>query len=234
MLAILAVAVPPPRSRVRKPNIISHLGRTLLRKQHEPGKPKCPDAPPAGTTQRTRQRRCAGALCDARCNAPRNAANSAGARFAETTTIDSDSPDQLDCMDAGDFQPMDNVGHSGSTPGSCGVAEASNNTYLWPSVPHTPWFRVIEARRTKVFAEEAFTMQPATFHQREHRHGTGRPCLPRFAIEDQKERRFGNCGILNPSEHHGGCVPRCVTCGSDENPTIDLGCPARLDPCSER
>ncbi|KAL3242557.1 hypothetical protein MRX96_021063 [Rhipicephalus microplus] len=37
----------------------------------------------------------------------------------------------------------------------------------------------------------------------------------------------GNCGILNPGEHHDGCVSRCLTCGSDEHPAIDLGCPAR-------
>ncbi|KAH8020396.1 hypothetical protein HPB51_001029 [Rhipicephalus microplus] len=42
-----------------------------------------------------------------------------------------------------------------------------------------------------------------------------------------QERRCGNCGILNPSEHHDGCVPQCLTCGSDEHPTIDLGCPTR-------
>ncbi|KAL3247398.1 hypothetical protein MRX96_017839 [Rhipicephalus microplus] len=83
-----------------------------------------------------------GALCDAPCNAPcnapRNAANWAGTRFAETTTINSDSPDQLDCMDADDFEPTDNVGPSDSTPSPNGVAEASNNTYLRPSLPHTP------------------------------------------------------------------------------------------------
>ncbi|KAL3224582.1 hypothetical protein MRX96_049476, partial [Rhipicephalus microplus] len=42
-----------------------------------------------------------------------------------------------------------------------------------------------------------------------------------------QERRCGNCGIVNPSEHHDGCVPRCLTCGSDEHPTIDLGDPAQ-------
>ncbi|KAL3210663.1 hypothetical protein MRX96_052147 [Rhipicephalus microplus] len=73
----------------------------------------------------------------------------------------------------------------------------------------------------------------------------GRPRLPRLPVEDHKvifrirgghrhdiclypqERRCGNCGILNSSEHHDGCVPQCLTCGSDEHPTIDLGCPAR-------
>ncbi|KAL3219229.1 hypothetical protein MRX96_050528 [Rhipicephalus microplus] len=119
-------------------------------------------------------------------NAPRNAANWAGARFAETTTINSDSPDQLDCMDADNFEPTDNVGPSDSTPGPSGVAEASNNTYLRPSVPHTPWFRVIDARRKKVVAEEASATPPATFHQREHRHRTGRPRLPRLPVEDHK------------------------------------------------
>ncbi|KAH8037183.1 hypothetical protein HPB51_008865 [Rhipicephalus microplus] len=318
------------------------------------------------------------------------------------TTINSDSPDQLDCMDADDFEPMDNFGPSDSTPGPSGVAEASNNTYLRPSVPHTPWFRVIDARRKKVVAEEASATPPATFHQREHRHGTGRPRLPRLPVEDHKvifriregkslqqevvlplraaiqtalraplpisarirvrkeqnialvstsdpdltvqlchvqtlklgirsyevlayvasqdnsckgvitgalpiptedalmndtvtypqsiniiqarpfgtneacfytfeekrvpryvyfqgvefrcrpfrpvtqvchcclrtghrhdicpylqEHRCGNCGILNPSEHHDSCVPRCLTCGSKEHPTIDMGWPAR-------
>ncbi|KAH7969174.1 hypothetical protein HPB52_015480 [Rhipicephalus sanguineus] len=42
-----------------------------------------------------------------------------------------------------------------------------------------------------------------------------------------QERRCGNSGVLNPDEHHDDCVPRCLTCGSDEHPTIDLGCPAR-------
>ncbi|KAL3224237.1 hypothetical protein MRX96_049603 [Rhipicephalus microplus] len=87
-----------------------------------------------------------------------------GARFAETTTINSDSPDQLDCMDADDFEPTDSVGPSDSTPGLSGVAEASNNTYLRPTVPHTPWFRVIDARRKKVVAEEASATPPAAFH----------------------------------------------------------------------
>ncbi|KAL3246230.1 hypothetical protein MRX96_057828 [Rhipicephalus microplus] len=105
-----------------------------------------------------------GALCDAPCNAPRNAVNWAGARFAETTTINSDSPDQLDCMGADDFEPTDNVGSSDSTTGPSGVAEASNNTYLRPSVPHAPWFRVIDARRKKVVAEEASATPPAAFH----------------------------------------------------------------------
>ncbi|KAL3182706.1 hypothetical protein MRX96_034614 [Rhipicephalus microplus] len=264
-------------------------------------------------------------------------------------------------MDADDFEPTDNVGPSDSTPGPSGVAEASNNTYLRPSVPHTPWFRVIDARRKKVVAEEPCAMPPATFYQREHRHETGLPRLPCLPVEDHKEqnialvstsdpdlavqlchvqtlklgsrsyevsayvaspdnsgkgvitgalpiptedalmndtvtypqsiniiqarpfgtneaclytfegkrvpryvyfqgaefrcipfrpvtqvchcclrtgyrhdicphpqeRRCGNCGILNPSEHHDGCVPWCLTCGSDEHPTIDLGCPAR-------
>ncbi|KAH7965214.1 hypothetical protein HPB49_004707 [Dermacentor silvarum] len=42
-----------------------------------------------------------------------------------------------------------------------------------------------------------------------------------------QERRCGNCGVLNPDEHHERCLPRCLTCGSDDHPTIDLGCPAR-------
>ncbi|KAL3225298.1 hypothetical protein MRX96_049268 [Rhipicephalus microplus] len=78
------------------------------------------------------------------------------------------------------------MGPSDFTPGPSGVAEASNNTYLQPSVPHTPWFRVIDAHRKKVVAEEASAMPPATFHQREHRHGTGRPRLPRLPVEDHK------------------------------------------------
>ncbi|KAH8021290.1 hypothetical protein HPB51_014484 [Rhipicephalus microplus] len=123
---------------------------------------------------------------DAPCNAPRNAANWAGARFAETTTINSDSPGQLDCMDADDFEPMDNVGPRDSTPGPSGVAEASNNTYLRPSVPHTPWFQVSDARRKKVVAEKATATPPATFHKHEHRHGTSRPRLPRLPVEDHK------------------------------------------------
>ncbi|KAH8022489.1 hypothetical protein HPB51_024588 [Rhipicephalus microplus] len=143
------------------------------------------------------------------------------------TTINSDSPDQLDCVDADEFEPTDNVGPNDSTPGPSSVAEASNNTYLRPSVPHTPWFRVIDARRKKVVAEEASATPPATFHQREHRHETGQPRLPRLPVENHKERRCGHCGILNPSEHHDGCAPRCLTCGSDKHPTIDVGCPAR-------
>ncbi|KAL3250979.1 hypothetical protein MRX96_055296 [Rhipicephalus microplus] len=51
---------------------------------------------------------------------------------------------------------------------------------------HTPWFRVIDARRKKVVAEEASATPPATFHQREHRHGTGRPRLPCLPVEDHK------------------------------------------------
>ncbi|KAH8029586.1 hypothetical protein HPB51_001773 [Rhipicephalus microplus] len=88
-------------------------------------------------------------------------------------------------MDTDDFEPTDNVGPSNSTPGpSGGVAEVYNNTYLRPSGPHTPWFLVIDARRKKVVAEEASATPPATFHQREHRLGTGRPCLPRLSVED--------------------------------------------------
>ncbi|KAH8042595.1 hypothetical protein HPB51_024816 [Rhipicephalus microplus] len=289
---------------------------------------------------------------------------------------------------------MDNVGPSDSTPGPSGVAEASNNTYLRPSVPHTLWFQAIDARRKMFVAEEASATPPATFHQREHRHVTGWPRLPRLPVEDHKvifrirggislqqeavlplrtaiqtalraplptsawirvrkeqnialistldpdltvqlchvqtlklgsrsyevstyvaspdnscegvitralmndtvtyfqsiniiqarpygmneaclytfegkrvpryvyfqgvefrcrpfrpvtqvchcclrtghrhgicsypqERRCGNCGILNPIEHHDGCVLRCLTCGSDEHPIIVMGCPAR-------
>ncbi|KAL3245900.1 hypothetical protein MRX96_058106 [Rhipicephalus microplus] len=128
----------------------------------------------------------AASVPDAPCNAPRNAANWAGARFADTTTINSDSPDQLDCMNADDFEPVDNVGPSDSTPGPSGVAEASNNIYLRPSVPHTPWFRVKDARRKKVVAEEASAMPPATLHQREHRHGAGWRRLPRLPVEHHK------------------------------------------------
>ncbi|KAH7942604.1 hypothetical protein HPB51_028715 [Rhipicephalus microplus] len=142
--------------------------------------------------------------------------------------IHCDSPDQLDCMYADDFEPMGNVGPSDSTPGLSGVADASNNTYLRPSVPHTPWFRMIDAHRKKVVAEEASATPAATFPQREHRHRTGRPHLPRLPVEDHKKRRCENRSILNPSEHYDGCVPRCLTCGSDKHhPTIDLGCQAR-------
>ncbi|KAH6935998.1 hypothetical protein HPB50_012206 [Hyalomma asiaticum] len=42
-----------------------------------------------------------------------------------------------------------------------------------------------------------------------------------------KERRCGNCGVLNPDENHDGCLARRLTCGSDEHPTIDLTFPAR-------
>ncbi|KAH7965373.1 hypothetical protein HPB49_006581 [Dermacentor silvarum] len=31
----------------------------------------------------------------------------------------------------------------------------------------------------------------------------------------------------NGDEHHERCLPRCLTCGSDDHPSIDLGCPAR-------
>ncbi|KAL3188242.1 hypothetical protein MRX96_003571 [Rhipicephalus microplus] len=87
-----------------------------------------------------------------------------GARFVEMTTIDSDSSDQLNCMNADDFALMVNVGHGDSTPGPSGVAEASNNTYLWSSVPHTSWFREIDAHQKKVVAEEVSAVQSATFH----------------------------------------------------------------------
>ncbi|KAL3235924.1 hypothetical protein MRX96_022352 [Rhipicephalus microplus] len=83
-------------------------------------------------------------------------------------------------MDADDFKPMDNVGPSDSTPSPSGFAEAFNNKNLQPSAPHTPWFRVIDARREKVVAEEASTTPPATSNQREHKHETGRPRLPAF------------------------------------------------------
>ncbi|KAL3237967.1 hypothetical protein MRX96_021994 [Rhipicephalus microplus] len=53
-------------------------------------------------------------------------------------------------MDADDFEPMDNVGPRDSTPGQSGITEASNNTYLRPSVPQTPWFRVIDTRRERL------------------------------------------------------------------------------------
>ncbi|KAL3257995.1 hypothetical protein MRX96_016759 [Rhipicephalus microplus] len=89
-------------------------------------------------------------------------------------------------MDADDCKPTDNVGPSDSTPGPTGVAEASNNTYLRPFVPHTPLFRVIDARRKKVVAEKASATPPATFHQREHRHDTGRRRLSRLPVEDHK------------------------------------------------
>ncbi|KAL1417875.1 hypothetical protein MTO96_006048 [Rhipicephalus appendiculatus] len=124
---------------------------------------------------------------DALCDALRNAGNWAGARFAGTTAIDSDPPDQLDCMDADDFEPEDDVRPSDYTSGSSGVAEASNNGHLRPSVPHTPWHRVVNARRRKVVAEEASATTPAPFYQRERRHGTGRPRLP---AEDHKMFRI--------------------------------------------
>ncbi|KAL3251138.1 hypothetical protein MRX96_046737 [Rhipicephalus microplus] len=66
---------------------------------------------PAAAARRTRQPR----WCPAR-TATRPATRLATqrtelrARFAETTTIDSDSPDQLDCMNADDFALMDNAG----------------------------------------------------------------------------------------------------------------------------
>ncbi|KAH7932295.1 hypothetical protein HPB52_024765 [Rhipicephalus sanguineus] len=344
----------------------------------------------------------AASVPNALCGAPRNAANWAGARFAGTTAIDSDPPDQLDGMDADDLETEDGVGSGGYTPGPSGVAEASNNAHLRPPIPHTPWYQVVNARRRKVVAEEASATPPAPFHERERRHGTGWPRLPRLPAEDhnvvfhirggisldqeavlplraaiqtalraplhlearirvrkeqnialistsdpdlaeqlchvqtlelgsrsyevsayvaspdnsckgvitgalpiptedalmndtvtypqriniiqarafgtngaclytfegrrvpryvyfqgvefrcrpfrpvtqvchcclrtghrhdicpyRQERRCGNYGVLNPDEHHDGCVPRCLTCGSDEHPTIDLGCPAR-------
>ncbi|KAL1474733.1 hypothetical protein MTO96_037770, partial [Rhipicephalus appendiculatus] len=58
----------------------------------------------------------AASVPDALCDAPRNAANWAGARFAGTTAIDSDLPDQLGCMDADDSEPEDGVGTSDHTP----------------------------------------------------------------------------------------------------------------------
>ncbi|KAL3244205.1 hypothetical protein MRX96_047227 [Rhipicephalus microplus] len=88
-------------------------------------------------------------------------------------------------MNADDFEPVDNVGPSDSTPGPSGVAEASN-IYLRPSVPHTPWFRVKDARRKKVVAEEVSAMPLATLHQREHRHVAGWPRLPRLPVEHHK------------------------------------------------
>ncbi|KAL3217720.1 hypothetical protein MRX96_032059 [Rhipicephalus microplus] len=78
-------------------------------------------------------------------------------------------------MDAEDFETMDNAAPSGSTPGPSGVAEASNNTYLWPSIPHTPWFWVFKAHGKTVVVKEASATPPAQFHQREHNYETGWP-----------------------------------------------------------
>ncbi|KAL3219782.1 hypothetical protein MRX96_030188 [Rhipicephalus microplus] len=51
-----------------------------------------------------------------------------------------------------------------------------------------------------------------------------------------QERRCGKCGILNPSEHYDGCIPRCLTCGSDEHPHHQPGLPSPTKetwaPCS--
>ncbi|KAH7951177.1 hypothetical protein HPB52_006234 [Rhipicephalus sanguineus] len=89
-------------------------------------------------------------------------------------------------MDAEDVETEDGVGPSGYIPGPSGVAEASNNAHLRPPIPHTPWYRVVNARRRKVVAEEASATPPTPFHERERRHGTGRPRLPRLPAEDHK------------------------------------------------
>ncbi|KAH8029953.1 hypothetical protein HPB51_006159 [Rhipicephalus microplus] len=121
------------------------------------------------------------ALCDAPCNAPRDAANWAGARFAETTTINSDSPDQLDCMAADDFEPMDNVGLSGSTPVRAALPKRSTIHACGHPCPH---FMVSGDRRSP--KEFVVATNASTFHQSEHRHGTRRPRLPRLPVEDHK------------------------------------------------
>ncbi|KAH7957886.1 hypothetical protein HPB51_028127 [Rhipicephalus microplus] len=139
-----------------------------------------PRRAPAAAARRTHQPR----RCPTR-PATRLATQRTG-QGPDSRTINSDSPDKLDCMNADDFEPVDNVGPSDSTPGPSGVAEASNNIYLRPSVPHTPWFRVNDARRKKVVAEEASAMPLATLHQREHRHGAGWPRLPRLPVEHHK------------------------------------------------
>ncbi|KAH7952872.1 hypothetical protein HPB49_002064 [Dermacentor silvarum] len=309
---------------------------------------------------------------------------------------------QLDCMDAEYMEPEHDIGPCDYRPDLSGAADASNDTLPQPPVPHTPWYRVVDARRRRVVAEESSKKPPAPFDSRERRQGPGRPRLPRLPEGDHKvvlrirggislqqeavlplraaiqtalraplplevrirvrkeqnialvstpdpdlaeqlchiqtlllgsksyqvsayvaspdnsckgvitgalpiptedslinetvtyphainiiqarpfgkngaclytfegrrvpryvyfqgvefrcrpfrpvtqvchcclrtghrheicpypqERRCGNCGVLNPDEQHERCLPRCLTCGSDDHPTIDLGCPAR-------
>lgn len=305
-------------------------------------------------------------------------------------------------MDAEYMEPEHDIGPCDYRPGLSGAADASNDTLPQPPVPHTPWYRVVDARRRRVVAEESSKKPPAPFDSRERRQGPGRPRLPRLPEGDHKvvlrirggislqqeavlplraaiqtalraplplearirvrkeqnialvstpdpdlaeqlchiqtlllgsksyqvsayvaspdnsckgvitgalpiptedalinetvtyphainiiqarpfgkngaclytfegrrvpryvyfqgvefrcrpfrpvtqvchcclrtghrhdicpypqERRCGNCGVLNPDEQHERCLPRCLTCGSDDHPTIDLGCPAR-------
>ncbi|KAL3229386.1 hypothetical protein MRX96_048547 [Rhipicephalus microplus] len=52
---------------------------------------------------------------------------------------------------ADDFELTDNIGPSDSTPRSERRCRSVQHVpHLRPSVPHTPWFRVIDARRKKV------------------------------------------------------------------------------------
>ncbi|KAH7946504.1 hypothetical protein HPB52_000256 [Rhipicephalus sanguineus] len=266
----------------------------------------------------------AASVPNALCGAPRNAANWAGARFAGTTAIDSDPPDQLDCMDADDVETEDGVGPSGYSPGPSGVAEASNNAHLRVPQSGFPYKRRhISTTRSGLTLTRCYTnrtpsplapggadttpqiqtsLQTLELGSRSYEvsayvaspdnscKGVITGALP-IPTEDAlmndtvtyaqginiiQARAFGTNGayaytpsragvfpdtftfkvwnfdadlsdqspkcataasepatdttsahIRRNDEHHDGCVPRCLTCGSDEHATIDLGCPAR-------
>ncbi|KAH7954041.1 hypothetical protein HPB49_015120 [Dermacentor silvarum] len=93
---------------------------------------------------------------------------------------------QLDCMDAEYMEPEHDIGPCDYRPGLSGAADASNDTLPQPPVPHTPWYRVVDARRRRVVAEESSKKPPAPFDSRERRQGPGRPRLPRLPEGDHK------------------------------------------------
>ncbi|KAH7949710.1 hypothetical protein HPB49_014251 [Dermacentor silvarum] len=98
----------------------------------------------------------------------------------------SDLAGQLDCMDAEYMEPEHDIGPCDYRPGLSGAADASNDTPPQPPVPYTPWYRMVDARRRRVVAEESSKTPPAPFDSRERRQGPGRPHLPRLPEGDHK------------------------------------------------
>ncbi|KAH7933137.1 hypothetical protein HPB49_009088 [Dermacentor silvarum] len=79
----------------------------------------------------------------------------------------SDPAGQLDCMDAEYMEHERDIGPCDYRPGPSGAADASNDTLPQPPVPRTPWYRVVDARRRRVVAEEYSKTPPAPFDSRE-------------------------------------------------------------------
>ncbi|KAH7959966.1 hypothetical protein HPB49_015598 [Dermacentor silvarum] len=89
-------------------------------------------------------------------------------------------------MDAEDLESDRDIGPRDYRPGLSGAADVSNDTHPQPPVPHTPWYRVVDARGRKVVAEMSSKTLPSQFDSRERRNGPGGPRVPRLTEGDPK------------------------------------------------